>query len=285
MVSDSWDGIGDPWTVDGVTYGQCVRSGALFRLVGGRWEPAEVASRADRGACVDRWTLVNDDALTAIRSLPDQSVDAVVTDPPYGINTKSDGTGKLNPWADLCNAALWYSSWIGQCRRVLKPTGSLWSCLNWRSLPTFQKAACDVAWPIESLAVWDKAWIGPGGPRGLRPSYEMIALWCMDEFAIPDRGVPDVVRVKWSGFKPHSHPAEKPEGLVEWVLDTAAVPSGGLVVDLFSGSGTTGAVCVRRGLRFWGCEMDAVHHRAASARIASASEQTQLFDRSLGGDE
>lgn len=222
------------------------------------------------------WELHNADALDFLRALPPRSVDAVVTDPPYGINTKSDGTGKLNPWTDLCNAALWYAAWLDLCRRALKPSGSLWSCLNWRSLPTFQKAACDLAWPIESLAIWDKEWIGPGGPRGLRPSYECVALWCGDDFAVPDRGVPDVVRVKWASYKPHGHPAEKPEGLVEWVLNTAAVPGGGLVVDPFSGSGTTGAVCVRRGIRFLGAEADTAHHRAASARIEAAAAAVQV---------
>ena len=53
------------------------------------------------------YTLHHGDCLEILRSLPSGSVDAVVTDPPYGINTKSDGNGKLNPWADLCNSAFW----------------------------------------------------------------------------------------------------------------------------------------------------------------------------------
>jgi tRNA G10 N-methylase Trm11 len=101
-------------------------------------------------------------------------VDAVITDPPYGINTKSDGSGKLSPWGDLCNSAFWYAEWLRLCRGPLaagKPAGCLWTCLNWRSLVTFQKAALRrLAWAIESLLVWDKKWIGPGGSRGLRPS-------------------------------------------------------------------------------------------------------------------
>src|SRR5690606_2945218 len=41
------------------------------------------------------------DCLDILPQLPKGCVDAVVTDPPYGINTKSDGNGKLDPWADL----------------------------------------------------------------------------------------------------------------------------------------------------------------------------------------
>lgn len=209
------------------------------------------------------------DALEYLAGLAPASLDLVVTDPPYGINTKSDGSGKLNPWADLCNAALWYREWIGLCRRALKPTGALWSFLNWRSLVTFQKAACDLGWPIESLAVWDKEWIGPGGTRGLRPSYELIALWAMPEFAIPDRSIPDMLRAKWASRKPHGHPAEKPERAVAWVLEASRPPDGGIVCDPFTGSGTTGVVACRAGLHFSGCEMDPRHHAAALARLAA----------------
>ena len=94
-------------------------------------------------------------------------VDAVITDPPYGINTKSDGSGKLSPWGDLVNSAHWYAAWMREARGRLAQDGALWTCLNWRSMVTFQKAACDLGWPIDSLMVWDKKWIGPGGARGL----------------------------------------------------------------------------------------------------------------------
>jgi site-specific DNA-methyltransferase (adenine-specific) len=215
-----------------------------------------------------RAEIIHGDCLDVLRGLPDASVDAVVTDPPYGINTKSDGSGKLSPWADLCNAAFWYREWIGECRRILKPTGCLWSCLNWRSLVTFQKAACDLGWPIESLLVWDKEWIGPGGPKGLRPSYEMVALWAMPEFRIPDRGLPDIKRCKWSGHKPTGHPAEKPVALMRWIIEESRARS---VVDPFCGSGTTGVAAVVAGASFVGIEESEKWAESARARIADAT--------------
>lgn len=223
-------------------------------------------------------TLYHGDALDVLRGMRSDSVDMVFTDPPYGINTKSDGSGKLNPWADLCNSAYWYAAWIGECRRILKPTGCMWSCLNWRSVVTFQKAACDLAWSIESLAIWDKRWIGPGGCRGLRPSYEMVALWCGPDFAIPDRGIPDIVAVPWSGHKPNGHPAEKPPGLVRWCIQTAALPVGSVVVDPFSGSGTTAEVCTTEGMRFIGSEIDDYWFGYTQKRIRRAvqDQRSQL---------
>ena len=136
------------------------------------------------------------DCLEVMKTLPAGCADAVVTDPPYSINTKSDGQGKLNPWGDRINSSFWYAEWIRRCRSLMLGKGCLWSFLNWRSFVTFQKAADDISWPIESLLVWDKIWIGPGGHAGLRPSYEFVALWIGDDFAIANRGIPDIRRAE-----------------------------------------------------------------------------------------
>ena len=206
------------------------------------------------------------EALDVLGSITSHSAAAVVTDPPYGINTKSDGTGKINPWADLCNAAFWYSAWIGECRRITSHAGSVWSCLNWRSLTTFQKASCDIGWPIESLMVWDKDWIGPGGPRGLRPSYEMVALWVSIDFSVKDRGVPDVQKFKWCGHKPNGHPAEKPVGLMRFCIKHGASPDGA-IVDPFMGSGTTLVAAKLEGRKAIGIEMEEKYCEVAARRL------------------
>ena len=206
-------------------------------------------------------------------------VDAVVTDPPYGINTKSDGNGKLNPWADLCNAAHWYSAWLAQCRALLqKPLGAgagpLWTFLNWRSLVTFQKASCDISWPIESLLVWNKAWIGPGGTRGLRPSYELVALFIAGEFSIENRGLADVQTWRVGSYKPNGHPAEKPIEGLRWIVSNCPE---GAVLDPFMGSGTTGVACANLGRKFIGIEIEPKYFDIACERIAAAYAQGRLF--------
>ena len=210
------------------------------------------------------------DCLEVMRGLPTRSIDAVITDPPYGINTKSDGAGKLSPWGDLCNSAFWYSAWINECRRVLKDDGCLWTFLNWRSMVTFQKASCDIGWPIESLLVWDKEWIGPGGCRGLRPSYELVALWGMDGFAIGDRGIPDIRRAKWSSNKPSGHPAEKPTPLISWII-SISTPENATILDPFLGSGTTAVACVETGRHYIGIELEEKYCEIARRRVAEAT--------------
>ncbi len=182
-----------------------------------------------------------------------EKVDTVIADPPYGINTKSDWLGKLSPWADLCNASLWYEMWLKACRDRLRPTGCLWSFLNWRSQVTFQKASCDMQWPIESMLIWDKDWIGPGGSIGLRPSYEQVALFAGEKFALKDRGLRDIRTQRWSSQKPNGHPAEKPIGLVRWLID---ISGGDVILDPFMGSGTTLRAAKDSGRRSIGIELD-----------------------------
>jgi site-specific DNA-methyltransferase (adenine-specific) len=219
--------------------------------------------------------LILGDCLEVLSTMKSGSIDCIVTDPPYSINTKSDGQGKLNPWADRINSAYWYKLWIGEARRVLKPTGCLWSFLNWRSMVTFQKATDDLRWSIESVLVWDKCWIGPGGPRGLRPSYELVALWAMEDFVIENRGIYDIQRFKWSSIKPTEHPAEKPIGLIKWLIEISTKP-GQTIVDLFFGSGTIALACVESNRNFIGCEIDSIWHEYAEKRIHDAQQHVPL---------
>lgn len=211
--------------------------------------------------CKDRQTIIHGDCREVLPLL--EPVDLVLTDPPYGINTKSDGNGKLSPWADLCNASLFYETIWRELKRLLRDEGCLWSFLNWRSLVTFQKMSCDLQWPIESLLVWDKCWIGPGGTRGLRPSYEMVALFCGSVFSIENRGVYDIQRFKWSGAK-EFHPAEKPIDLLKWLL---GLSDGDTVLDPFLGSGTTLVACKLLGRRGIGIELEERYCEIAANRL------------------
>ena len=216
------------------------------------------------------------DCLELMKNIPDGSVDLVLTDPPYMINTKSTGSGKLNPWSDYCNASYWYAEWMRESKRVLKQTGCLWTFLNWRSFVTFQKAACDIGWPIESVLVWDKCWIGPGGTRGLRPSYELVALFAMPDFKIENRGLYDIQRFKWSSKKPHGHPAEKPVELIKWIIKNCTKEDD-TVADWFMGSGTTGEGCVETGRNFIGIEQNEEYFLCSKKRIEDARHEPSII--------
>ena len=212
----------------------------------------------------DEWcTIYHGDARDLIVSM-DRMFDLVVADPPYMINTKSDGRGKLEPWADLCNASLWYERWLSDCKRKLHPHGALWTFLNWRSFVTFQRASCSLQWPIESVLVWDKVAIGPGGQKGLRPTYELVALFAQPEFAISNRSIADIYRVNWPTVKPHGHAAEKPVALIEWLCTLSGCQA---LLDPFMGSGSGMVAAKKLGIHSVGIEIEERWCEVAANRL------------------
>ena len=218
------------------------------------------------------------DCLQVMKGMLDNSVDMVLTDSPYGLNTKSASKGakhKVNPWADLINSAYWYSAWMKECLQITKEDGCMWTFLNWRSLVTFQKASFDIGHPIESLLIWDKKWIGPGGSRGLRPSYEMVALFMNKGFAIKDRGIPDIKGCMWASSKPY-HPAEKPVDLLSWLI-LISKPEKSIVFDPFMGSGSTGVAAIKQNRYFIGIETNPDYYEIAKRRIKEALMQPRLL--------
>jgi len=210
-------------------------------------------------------TLYCGDALDIMPLLP--SVDLVVTDPPYSFGLASTAQeGKAGGWGDLMNGARWYASWIREAYRLTQSRqGAAWIFNSWRSFPILARAAYEALWPIESLLVWDKEWIGPGGVQGLRPSYELVALFAHDGFAIPNRGLPDIWRAQWASARPNGHAAEKPIALIERIIRESG--PGDLILEPFSGSGTTLHAAKNLGRRAIGIEIEPRYCEIAVKRL------------------
>jgi DNA modification methylase len=202
-------------------------------------------------------------------------VDAVVTDPPYNFSTSSSGV-KHNFWGDAVNSAFWFSAVFAAYVKAIGPTrdGIIWQFLNWKTFIPLQKAVWEAGLKFDSLMVWDKEWIGPGGNVGLRPSYELVALIAVNDAKLANRGLPDIWRSQWASQRPHGHPAEKPLDLISRIVKETP---GDLVLDPFMGSGTTGAACAGIGRAFVGVEIDPGFFDIACRRIEEAYRQPRLF--------
>ena len=218
----------------------------------------------------DAVTIYHGDAMEILPTLRAGSVDAVITDPPYIIGAVSAGNmaSKSGGWQDMMNSAMWFAAWYREVNRILRSSGVFWTFCNWRSLPVVMRAALDAQLPITSCAVWDKQWIGPGGPQGLRPSYEMIALMCQQAFTVPDRGVADVIQSKVGSYKESGHPAEKPLKLLSRLIEISALPADALIVDPFLGSGTTLRAAKDARRRAIGIEAEERYCEIAAKRMA-----------------
>jgi len=205
-------------------------------------------------------TLILGDCLEVLPTLEPGSVDAVVTDPPYGIGAHA-GTGKYGrtKWG-FGEVAAWDNS---------SPSGntiaSVTSCarhtivwgMNYFDLP-----------PTRKYLVWDKG----AGFKG-RDFAECELAWCSwDGNAVIFHRDPLAKR----DYIGKQHPTQKPVALMEWCLSLLPSPSS-TILDPFMGSGTTGVACVRTGRKFIGIEKEPKYFEIAKRRIQEAYESQALL--------
>jgi DNA modification methylase len=202
-----------------------------------------------------RVTLLCGDCLALLPGLEAGSVDAVVTDPPYGIGA---GEMSLGKWR---TSRMVKSDWdkvpgeIGPLLEMDVPT-VIWGG-NYFDLP-----------PSRCWLVWDKG----NGFRG-RDFAECELAWtnvdtntCIFQHDPLARG----------DYRDKLHPTQKPIALMAWCIERFTHP-GDTVLDPFMGSGTTGVACVKLGRNFIGIERDPGYFAIAQKRIAEAQAQPALF--------
>lgn len=173
------------------------------------------------------------------------------------------------------NSAFWYAEVIRRCFARLKPDGLMFMFGNWRSIPSYIRAASLVGRPINSLIVWDKEWIGTAHRNQLRPVHEIVAMLANDKAKIQDRSATDVIRCRWHGnMKTTEHRAEKPVDLISHLIKIRG--GAPVVLDPFLGSGTTGVACERAGLMWYGIEREMKYCEIAGRRIEEAVKRGTL---------
>jgi site-specific DNA-methyltransferase (adenine-specific) len=231
-------------------------------------------------------TLYLGDCLEIIPTLG--KVDAVITDPPYSSGAhESAKRGKRSAMTpesvtprdviqgDVMGAFgfLWFLRvWFRQFLGVLHPGGHLACCIDWRMYPIVSAMADAAGMKATNMLVWDKGYAGLGA--GFRAQHELVLL--------ASNGAPTWHSYKYGNVVQDmrvtqgEHPHEKPQKLMSALVETCS-PPGGLVLDTFMGSGSTGVACLNLGRRFIGIEVEPKHFETACERIEAAHSQGRLF--------
>jgi site-specific DNA-methyltransferase (adenine-specific) len=236
------------------------------------------------------YDLVRGEALAVLRELPDASVDAVITDPPYssggmmrgdraGPTTRtkyasSDATHDLSDFSgdnrDQRSYAYWCTLWLAECLRVTRTGGVAVVFSDWRQLPTVTDALQAGGWVWRGIVPWTKP--NPRPQLGRFDAQCEYAVWgSAGRLAVhpnPAR-LPGFYEAQPLSARARRHLTEKPLTVMRALV--RIVPPGGIILDPFMGSGTTGVAALNEGRRFIGVEISDSFFETAWERIRTAS--------------
>lgn len=223
-------------------------------------------------------TLYLGDCLEILPTLP--KVDAVITDPPYGI-------GLVTKTSDYRDS------------KHFDNGESLKASVLYRDDPSFVKAMLKQALPL-ILSASDRAMIfcGPAmlwnypEPRSLGSVFTMagagrtawgfqcshpVLFYGKDPFLQDGKGGrPNSYKDDQPNIEAIDHPCPKPYRWMRWAVDRSS-RTGEIVLDPFMGSGTTGVACMNLGRKFIGIEIEPKYFEIACERIENAQRQGRLI--------
>ena len=242
--------------------------------------------------------ILSGDCVEAMRSLPDNCVDAIFADPPYTLQlggdlNRPDGShvdAVTDHWDQFDSFAIYDKftrDWLSEARRVLKPDGSLWVIGSYHNIFRVGAILQDLGFWILNDIVWRKSnpmpnfrgtrftnahetliWASQGEKAKYQFNYRAMKtlndeLQMRSDWVLPICGGQERLKQD-DGHK--AHPTQKPEALLYRVL-LATTEAGDVVLDPFFGTGTTGAVAKRLGRQWIGCEREQTYRDIALKRI------------------
>ena len=241
-------------------------------------------------------TLKQGDCLELMKELEDESVDAVITDPPYGIDflsNRTDNHKKIVNDSDIRIDKL-FAQFLPEFKRILKPHGvvCIFSAGGGKKITT-ALATLELSkhlYLIQTL-IWSKgktdgSFIGLGWKY--RPSYEtiLVASKDPDDYAFYPQYSSNVLVYKPHILQNGEHPTQKPVDLIQHLLKNHTKKED-IILDPFMGSGTTGVACKQLRRNFIGYELDPNYFKMAEKRIENTVVNTLTLEEreSLEVDE
>ncbi|MBN1795742.1 MAG: site-specific DNA-methyltransferase [Sedimentisphaerales bacterium] len=252
--------------------------------------------------------IFNGDVIKVLSTLPDESIDLIFADPPYNLSNGgftchagkrvSVNKGKWDKSKGIEEDFQFHYDWIEACRRILKPSGSLWVSGTYHSIYACGFALQKQGWHLINDICWFKPNAAPNlACRMFTASHETLLWvrkdkkskhyfnyklvkgknWGDDFLKKPNKQMRSVwaIRTPKNGEKQYGkHPTQKPEALLERII-LATSRDKDIVLDPFCGSATTGVVALRNNRRFIGIDLEQKYlDQMAIPRIKDVLEQS-----------
>jgi site-specific DNA-methyltransferase (adenine-specific) len=216
------------------------------------------------------------DCIEGMRMIPDNSIDLIVTDPPYNIGfkpqrkLKESGSYARDGIANDKMPEEEFMEWLdivcSELDRVLKDDSYVFMFSGWSTIYQFQPILMKY-WQVKAIHIWRKNQFGIGYYS--RPQYEPFFMCMKGKPPKPAKAPSDVweyKKVYKSKANPFVHSCQKPTDLLEAIITTYS-PQAGVILDPFMGSGSTAVAAQNLGINFTGFEMMPEYIEIANKRL------------------
>lgn len=230
-------------------------------------------------------TILHGDVLDEIKKIPSNSVDLIVTSPPYNLkNSSGNGMKQKNSSGFWKNNTLHggyadyddnmphdeYVKWQRECltemMRVLKEDGAIFYNHKWRVQNGLMQDRQDIVqgFPVRQIIIWQRQGGFNFNKSYFLPTYEVIYMITKPKFKLADKA--NAHGDVWSipQEKNNKHPAPFPLPLVERIVTSTTAK---VILDPFMGSGTTALACVRQNRHYIGIELSDDYIKMAKERL------------------
>jgi len=262
--------------------------------------PVEASKKTDTSKELSAHSLGNildkiicGDSVKEMRKLPDESVDLVVTSPPYNLKNSTGNGMKDGRGGKWSSAALiqgyaqhadnmpheeyvaWQRSCLTEMFRLIKPNGAIFYNHKWRVQNGLLQDRQDIVsgFPVRQIIIWRRKGGINFNAGYFLPTYEVIYLIAKPEFTLAPKA--NAVGDVWEFTQEtnNEHPAPFPVALIQRIIGSTTAE---VVLDPFMGSGTTAVAAKNLGRRFIGIELSPEYCESARTRVAKVPPT--LFD-------
>lgn len=233
---------------------------------------------------LSKCTIINGDCFSVLRTIPDNSIDLILTDPPYNIAQYSTGNLCFDWRSDINNdLAEWDlkilnpNDLVGEFKRILSPTGNIFIFCSYNIIGDYHKAF-DPEFDTFQFMVWHKTNPVPNFRKSsfLNSCELIVSCWnkghiwnftnqkdmhnfiesgiCMGKERIKDKDGKNL------------HPTQKPVAILEKIIKIASNENS-VVLDCFNGVGSTGEAALRLNRKYIGIEIDKTYTEATKKRL------------------
>ena len=208
------------------------------------------------------------DCLELMKTIPDESIDMILTDPPYGISFQSNF--RKNKFEKLKNDDVILSEFVTEAKRIIKPTGAIYCFTRWDVFPTWSDVFYSNDLKIKNTIVWFKKGGGLGDlKKGYIYNHEFIIYCPMQNHKLRGKRRNDVFEFKKVPANKYLHPTQKPVDLLQEMI-LKSTDENDVVLDPFMGSGSTCVACVNTNRHYIGFELEEKYFNIACKRLDEA---------------